>query len=472
MNKRFKLTPPQTFTALSLLFIVSMVVVTDLTQSPFFRQAIVNREATLMSGLANALAIGQYLSWSDMNNYTNAAAKKHLDLSFKHFKNLPGIVRIKVFNRNKTIVWSDEPGLIGTSMTMHREDLSRAMNGEARAVFNAERTRSNKLDKLPNGELIEFYVPLFLSRPGERDTVDGVLSLYRSPEELNKTIQHGLYLLWAVTGVWGAILFYGIYRLFRSVYQRQREVESQFAKLSADHGRIIQIEKLSAMGQMVSEIAHQLNNPLVGVVNLAQLAERDKSNSPRVNELLGEIQKAGDHCSKFVKQMLRFTQVARSEPRLTDMKSLVQETIRLLQQSIGNHQEIIFEAPDHEVTLEVDPVLMRHALFNLIHNATQADPNGKVLVSISPEEYQGKAGCQLTVSDSGSGINSAIAGKIFTPFFSTKPDGTGLGLSVVQHIVIQHGGTIRAENKPDGGARFVIWLPAKQGNHENENPAR
>jgi signal transduction histidine kinase len=471
MNMRFKLTPPQTFTVLSLLFIVSMVVVTNLTQSPFFRQAIINREVKLIRDLANALAVGQGLSWSDMQNYTDAGAKEHLDLSFQHLKKLTRAVRIKVFNHNKTIVWSDEPSLIGTGMTMHRDDLSRSMDGEARAVFDPARSRSNKLDKLPDGELIEFYVPLFLSRPGENDVVDGVLSLYRSPQELNDTIQYGLYRLWLVTGTGGTILFYALYRLFRSVYQRQREVESQFAKLSADHGRIIQIEKLSAMGQMVSEIAHQLNNPLVGVINLAQLAEREESNSPRVNELLGEIQKAGDHCRKFVKRMLRFTKVAHSEPRLTEMKSLAQETIHLFQQSIGNYQEVILEAPDHDVILEVDPVLMRHALFNLIHNATQADPSGKLSVSIASEEYQGTAGCQIAVSDCGSGIKPEMMEKIFTPFFSTKPDGTGLGLSVVQHIVAQHAGTIRAENKPGGGARFVIWLPEKQGMHEIENPA-
>jgi len=441
-----------------------MVVVTSFTQSPFFRQAIINRESVVIRDLLNAHVIGEGLSWSDMENYTDTEAKNHLNASFKHLKNMAGVVRIKVFNRSQTIVWSDEPRLIGTKMTAHHDDLIRALGGEVRAVLNPARSRSNNIDKLPPAELIEFYVPLFLNRPGEKGVVDGVLSLYRSPQELNDTIQHGLYLLWLVTGTGGIILFYALYRLFSSVYHRQREVESQFAKLSADQARIIQIEKLSAMGQMMSEIAHQLNNPLVGVINLAQLAEREADNPQRVKELLGEVHKAGEHCRSFVQRMLRFTKVALSEPRLIELKGLVRETITFFQQSFGNRYAVSLEAPDHDVIIEVDPVLIRHALFNLIHNAAQADPSGSVVISISSDKHAGVSGCRLAVSDCGPGIKPELMDKLFTPFFTTKPDGTGLGLAVAQHIAVQHGGSIRAENKPSGGACFSIWLPATKVN--------
>ena len=441
-----------------------MVVVTSLTQSPFFRQAIINRESVDICDLINSHAVEQELSLSDMEHYNNAEAVKHFISTFKHLKNLDGVVRIKVFNRSQTIVWSDEPHLIGTKMTAHHDDLVRALGGEVRAVFNPARSRSNNIDRLPSDELIEFYLPLFLSRPGEKDVVDGVLSLYRYPQELNDTIRDGLYLLWLVTGTGGIILFYAIYRLFSSVYHRQREAESQFAKLSADHERIIQIEKLSAMGQMVSEIAHQLNNPLVGVINLAQLAEREADSPPRVKELLGEVQKAGEHCRSFVQRMLRFTKVARSEPRLTEMKGLVRETIAFFQQSFGNRYAVTLEAPDHDVIIEIDPMLIRHALFNLIHNAAQADPSGSVVISISSDEHEGVSGCQLAVSDCGPGIKPELMGKLFTPFFTTKSDGTGLGLAVAQHIAVQHGGVLRAENKPSGGACFSIWLPTTKAN--------
>jgi signal transduction histidine kinase len=101
-------------------------------------------------------------------------------------------------------------------------------------------------------------------------------------------------------------------------------------------------------------------------------------------------------------------------------------------------------------------------LFNLIHNAAQADPNGPILVSLTREQRDGKLGYSLAVSDRGSGIPPAAADKLFTPFFTTRSDGTGLGLSIVQQIAVLHGGTISAENRPDGGSRFTIWIPANR----------
>lgn len=463
---RLRLTPPQTFAVISLLVIAAILVVTSLTQSTFFRRQIIDHESVIIRDMVEALAVNE-LSSLDMEHYDWAAAQVHFEHSFAALKNLSGVVRIKVFNRDKMIVWSDEPSLIGKKITDHDKDLTMAMGGEIRAVFSDSERASHyrHVEGLPPSPLIEFYVPFSLPKVGTaNDTVSGVLSLYRSPQELSNTIQHGLFLLWLVTGLGGIILFAALYKLFRTVYRRQREVESQFAKLSADHERVIQIEKLSAMGQMVSEIAHQLNNPLVGVINLAQLAEREADNPQRVKELLGEVHKAGEHCRSFVQRMLRFTKVAHSEPRLIEMKELVRETITFFQQSFGNQYAVTLEAPDRDVIIKVDPVLVRHALFNLIHNAAQADPNGSVVISISPDEHEGVSGCRIAVSDCGPGIKSELMDKLFTPFFTTKLDGTGLGLAVAQHIAVQHGGSIRAENKPSGGACFSIWLPATKVN--------
>jgi len=98
----------------------------------------------------------------------------------------------------------------------------------------------------------------------------------------------------------------------------------------------------------------------------------------------------------------------------------------------------------------------------LIHNAALAKPGGPVTVSLAPEERQGVAGYRITVSDCGSGIKPEVVAKLFTPFFTTRPGGTGLGLSVAQHIVVMHGGSIGGENRPEGGARFMIWLPTSR----------
>jgi len=376
---------------------------------------------------------------------------------------LSSVTLIKVFNRDNMIAWSSEPSLIGKSMvTHHPDDLAKAFNGSVRAVFNPGKRTAETAYMFPRLSLIEFYVPFTLHEHSQakESTSSGVLAIYRFPQQLNQTIQEGVFIVWMVTGVGGVILFAALYTLFRSVYYRQREAETQFAKLSTDHLRLVQMEKLSAMGQLVSEIAHQLNSPLVGVVNLAELAEREIDDPQRIRELLGDIRKAGDHCRNFVQRMLRFNKVAHSEPQLIEMKAMLNETIAFLKQSMSSHPNMILESPDTDVRLHVDPVLIRHALFNVIHNAALAAPESPVVVSLWPGEVRGVAGWRISVADSGAGLAPEVMAKLFTPFFTTREGGTGLGLTVAHHIVLQHHGTIHAENKPDGGALFVIWLPA------------
>jgi signal transduction histidine kinase len=160
--------------------------------------------------------------------------------------------------------------------------------------------------------------------------------------------------------------------------------------------------------------------------------------------------------------MLQFNEASRFEPRPTDMNELTRETIVFFQQSMAGHPDVTLDVPDHPLMLNVDPVLMRHALFNLIHNAALSEPKGPVVVSLAHDDRNDVPGCRIAVSDRGAGIKPEVAAKLFTPFFTTRLGGTGLGLSVTQHIVAQHGGSIHAENNPGGGARFVISLPASR----------
>lgn len=462
--QHFRMTPPRAFAVISLVLIILTVVSTTLTQTNFYRQAIVERESVILRDVVGAMVQVREqdgtLTSGDLEHYQDS---EDFNRSFSALKLLSGVVRIKVFNRASTVVWSDEQELIGTTkLTRHEQDLARAMDGEVRAVFHSNEKSPDFADPL-SGPVIEFYIPFFLSGQATGSgQASGVLALYRSPQELNRTIHNGTLLLWLVTGLGGTVLFFALNSLFRAVYFRQREAESQLAKLSTDHERLVQVEKLSAMGQMVSEIAHQLNNPLVGVVNLAQLAEREADNPRQTKELLMEIRKAGDHCRDFVQRMLRFSHVAHSEPQLTELPGLVRETIAFFRQSVGGNPVVEFVAPDKEVILEVDPVLIRHALFNLMHNASLAKPGGTVVVSLSREQRGTVAGWRLAVADSGPGLAPDVGDKLFTPFFTTRAGGTGLGLTVAQHIILQHGGSIHAENQLAGGALFIIWLPEKR----------
>lgn len=257
-------------------------------------------------------------------------------------------------------------------------------------------------------------------------------------------------------------VFFAILGRVERDYRRQREVELQLSRVNTEHQRVVQVEKLSAMGLMIGEIAHQLNNPLVGVVNMVQLAEREIDDPERLKELLVHIGEAGKDCHAFVKRMLEFTKISCFDRKPTDMNVLVQETVSLFQESTGNQSAVKIELPQDAPTLDIDPVLVRHAVFNLLSNAAQANPpDGTITVSLRPEaQRQDRAiGWRIEIRDEGPGLSDGLLDKIFTPFFTTRAEGTGLGLPVVQHVAILHEGWITAGNAEGGGALFALYLP-------------
>jgi signal transduction histidine kinase len=455
-------TPPRLFAAISLLTIIATVVGTSLIQTAFFRQSIIDREAAIVRDVVNASAWQHGLSAADMQDYSGANAKKRLDESFDPLRRLPGTERIRVFNRDNVVIWSDDKSrLVGKKRTANLEHLTRAMGGEVQAVFNVLKHDVNSEQPASTSESIECYVPVFVREAADdAPTVIGVLALYRDPQDLNRTIQQGLWLLWTVTGVMGLILFVALYKVFDVVYSRQQTAESKFSKLTLEHERIVQIEKMSAMGELVGEIAHQLNNPLVGVINLTQLAERQAKNPERVSELLAEVRRAGTECRDIVQRILRINQSSRSTRQATDISELVQDTIAFCHHSIALKHSVAYPQPAQKHVLDVDPVLIRQALFNLIHNAILAAPDKQVHVALDMAERDSARGILLSVTDSGPGFDRETAAKLFKPFFTTRASGTGLGLSVAQHIAMKHGGVVLAENLAAGGARFSIWLPA------------
>ena len=267
--------------------------------------------------------------------------------------------------------------------------------------------------------------------------------------------------LLAAVGVLG-IFYLALDRVERD-YQRQHDLEHQLLRLDSEHRRILQLEKLSAVGTMVGGIAHQLNNPLVGVVNLAQLAEREADDPARTRELLREIRGAGEDCRDFVKRMLGFSKVSCFESKPTPMAGLIEDTGLLFRQAESRHLTVEVKLPQTPVVLTIDPVLIRHALFNLLVNAAQATGAGEGSIVITLEREEDKernlSGWTLSVTDYGRGILPEIMEKVFVPFFTTRSDGTGLGLPVVQHVALLHNGQVTVSSEPGHGTRFAIWLP-------------
>lgn len=292
----------------------------------------------------------------------------------------------------------------------------------------------------------------------------GVLAIFADRSRAQATFTNWMVLAILASLVVGGGVFYSFNRALAGVeaaYHRQHELEHRLLKISDEHQRIVQLEKLSAMGTMVGEIAHQLNNPLVGVVDMAQLAERSVDKPDRVREMLGEIRKAGQNCSAFVKRMLDFTKVSCFDSRPTDLRSVIDDALALFNQSIGRRVTVERDLPEAPAIAVVDPNLLGHAIFNLLTNAAQAaGERGRVRITLALAAHtDGRPGWRFTVEDDGPGISDDAMRRLFTPFFTTRKEGTGLGLAVVQHIVLLHEGEVGAANRPEGGASLALWLP-------------
>jgi signal transduction histidine kinase len=165
--------------------------------------------------------------------------------------------------------------------------------------------------------------------------------------------------------------------------------------------------------------------------------------------------------------MLGFTKVSRFQRQETDVVALVNEAVALFRQSGGRRVEVALTLPG-QASFEVDPVLLRHALFNLLANAGQAlDGQGRVWLALAPQPsaLDAAPGWLFTVEDDGPGLTPQVQQHLFEPFFTTRAEGTGLGLPVVLHVALAHGGWVEAANRSEGGARFTLWVPDKEEAH-------
>jgi PAS domain S-box-containing protein len=254
--------------------------------------------------------------------------------------------------------------------------------------------------------------------------------------------------------------FAGSLCMFSDVTERKRLEE-----------QLLQSQKMQAIGQLAGGIAHDFNNLLTVILGYSAVLERRLSDDPLLKNVI-EVRKAGERAAQLTQQLLAFSRKQVLRPRVISVNQLVRGTEVLLRRLIGEHIGLTVDLDPDVGNIKADPGQIEQVLMNLAINARDAmTKGGRLLVEtrrhrLSPEaaalrSLQPGAHAELTVTDTGCGMDEQTKRRIFEPFFTTKDlgIGTGLGLSTVQGIVNQSGGSISVYSELGVGTTFKIYLP-------------
>jgi signal transduction histidine kinase len=239
--------------------------------------------------------------------------------------------------------------------------------------------------------------------------------------------------------------------------------------------RLQHAQKMEAVGTLAGGIAHDFNNLLTAIIGNAQLALAGLQTEDRVYEHLIEIEHSGKRAAELTRQLLIFSRREQLERTTVDLNNTIEQFSKLLRRIIGEDLELRFKAAADLSTVLADPGQMEQVLMNLAVNARDAMPEGGELLietrniivdeaycSIRPYARPGKY-VQISVTDTGVGMDADTQHHIFEPFFTTKEvgKGTGLGLSLAYGIIKQHEGMIHVYSEPGQGTTFKIYLPVQ-----------
>jgi signal transduction histidine kinase len=251
----------------------------------------------------------------------------------------------------------------------------------------------------------------------------------------------------------------------------EEKVEERTQQLKAAHHKLLQADRLASLGQLAASVAHEINNPIAGVLNLSMLMQRilkeDGVPPERLGDFrkyLGQVVNETSRVGRIVSDLLAFSRRSKPQRSISDLNKIVQATVSLVSHKLklANVDLMLELAPDLPL-VPCDPSQMQQVALNLVMNAAEATHVhgcGRIVV----QTHANGERVYLSVDDDGEGIPKENLSKIFDPFFTTKPEGkgVGLGLAVLYGIVQSHGGDVEVTSNVGVGTTFTVSLPLAQ----------
>jgi signal transduction histidine kinase len=260
--------------------------------------------------------------------------------------------------------------------------------------------------------------------------------------------------------------------LSRSVHELIEDADQTHIELERSRKHLLQAEKMALVGKLAAGIAHSIRNPFTSVKMRLFSLNRSLKLSASQKEDFEVISDEIRHIDNIIQNFLEFSRPPKLKMQHVSPSVVVDLVVQLLEHRLNSYDvkiKVVRKKPLPEI--QVDPEQLKEVLVNLVVNACESVDTGSTIVIQEEEAFENSLGKVVIIrlTDNGPGISESIIEKIFQPFFTTKEDGSGLGLSIASRIIEEHGGQIDVTSKEGEGAAFIITLPLKESNLE-QNP--
>jgi len=254
-------------------------------------------------------------------------------------------------------------------------------------------------------------------------------------------------------------------RNFNHMVQQLRESREEIERLHRT--QMSRAEHLATLGELAAGLAHEIRNPLAGIAGVIEIVGRDLPPTSPARAVIKDVRLEVTQINRILTDLLQTARPHPPQVRPTDLNTTVEHAVMLArQQVLSKPIKIELEKDPQLPNVEHDSDQLHQVMLNLLLNAVQAiDATGKIRVVLAAK----KENALISVSDSGRGISPEHLPFIFRPFYTTKGNGTGLGLSLARRIVEDHRGKIEVESEPGKGSEFLITLPIHQPRQQPEN---
>src|SRR5262245_566373 len=459
------------FAVLSLLVIAALTAALSFVISSALEKDMLAREWSVTASYIR-LEAKRGLSPADFADPYSPAAQANFRAFSEELMAMPEMIRVKLYSRAMAVIWSDEPRLIGQRFADNPE-LADALNGETVAdIETGGKKQEHVFEKFPR--VAELYVPLtFADTPG----VIGIVETYKVPEGVFANIQAARRIVVGTSVAGGLLLWASLFGIVRgaarrierqhqTLKQRSSELSDANQEIKSVHAQLVNAERMAAIGEVVAAVAHGIRNPLANVRALTQLALLDCCNcqqpqaaTPNLTTAISEV----DRLAGRITELLQFVRPAERRREPVDLNAVLADSVQVMKGRIADGQFTVVEDLDPALPpIAGDFVLLEQAFGGLLENALEAMAGAGTLTVTSRREAElaGPVRVVVDIADTGPGIRAEHVSRIFELFYTTKSQGTGLGLALAKKFIEAYGGTLALVSRPGPGTVFRATFPA------------